>query len=89
MGIVGTILFDRSFENRTAYQKFTKTGPIAILPLSDRVSSLVWTVPRDWAKDFVKMDPVDFGQKLSKALLESPHQSPLVQGLNMGIGSVL
>ena len=89
MGIVGTITFDRSFENRTAYQKFTKTGPIAILPLSDRVSSLVWTVPRDWAKEFVKMDPVDFGRKLNQALLESPHQSSLVQGLNMGIGSLL
>ena len=89
MGIVGTITFDRSFENRTAYQKFTKTGPIAILPICDQVSSLVWTVPRDWAKDFIKTDPVAFGQKLSQALLQSPQQSPLVQGLNLGIGSVL
>ena len=89
MGIVGTISFDRSFENRTAYQKFTKTGPIAILPLSDRMSSLVWTVPRNWAKEFVKLDPVDFGQKLNQALLENPSQSPMVQGLNMAFGTAL
>jgi ubiquinone biosynthesis monooxygenase Coq6 len=89
MGIVGTIKFDKDFDNKTAYQKFTKTGPIAILPLSDSVSSLVWTVPREWAKDFVKMDPVEFGRKLNNALLERPQHSSVVQGLNMGIGALL
>ena len=89
MGIVGTIKFDKDFDNTTAYQKFTKTGPIAILPLSSSVSSLVWTVPREWAKDFVKMDPVEFGHKLNSALSESPQNSSVVQGLNMGIGALL
>ena len=89
MGVVGTITFDNEFENRTAYQKFSKTGPMAILPLSDRISSLVWTVPREWAKDFVKMDPVEFGSKLSHALLHNSPRSSIVEGLNTGIGAIL
>ena len=89
MGVVGTITFENSFENRTAYQKFTKSGPIAVLPLSERISSLVWTVPREWAKDLIKLDPVEFGSKLSNKLLYNPPTSPVVQGVNMGIGSLL
>ena len=89
MGIVGTIIFENDFENRTAYQKFTKSGPIAVLPLSSRVSSLVWTVPRESAKDFVKMNPTEFGVKLSNALLDNYPSSSIVHAVNTGIGAAL
>lgn len=72
MGVVGTVTFDEEFDNDTAFQRFLSTGPIAYLPVSRTKSSLVWTVPREWAKDMVEMDPEAFALRLNAALQRPP-----------------
>ena len=82
MGVVATLTFDRPFENDTAYQKFMKEGPIAILPLSATKSSLVWTIPRSWAATLTKeWTPGEFAEKLNQSLARTS-TSPLVDGAN-------
>ncbi|KAG2182416.1 hypothetical protein INT43_007346 [Umbelopsis isabellina] len=41
--VVATLEMDKSRSNDTAWQRFLPTGPIAILPLKDGTSSMVWS----------------------------------------------
>ena len=89
MGVVATLTFDQEFDNNTAFQKFMKTGPIAVLPLSPTQSSLVWTVPRSWAKQMTKeLSADEFALKLNQAL-DQTSSNPLVDGANVFLGSIL
>jgi ubiquinone biosynthesis monooxygenase Coq6 len=75
MGVVGTVTFAEPFPsgNATAFQKFLPTGPIALLPLSNNKSSLVWTLPPKTAKDLVKFDPKSFAKILNSNLSNRKH----------------
>lgn len=89
MGVVATLTFERQFNNNTAYQKFMKEGPIAVLPLSSNQSSLVWTVPRSWAQAMTKeWSQEDFVRQINQSLDRSS-ANPLVEGANILLGSLL
>jgi 2-octaprenyl-6-methoxyphenol hydroxylase len=78
-GIVVTIGHERDHEGR-AVQHFLPAGPFAILPLTGRRSSIVWTETTKEANRIVALTPQDFkkelslrvGQKLGKIELLSP-----------------
>jgi len=44
----------------TAWQRFTPEGPIALLPLSDGRSSIVWSLPETRAREVLALDDVAF-----------------------------
>jgi ubiquinone biosynthesis UbiH/UbiF/VisC/COQ6 family hydroxylase len=52
---------------RTAWQRFLPTGPLALLPLPDGRSSLVWSMPHSEAVRLQTLDPADFIVALTAA----------------------
>ncbi|KAF8547484.1 ubiquinone biosynthesis hydrox [Imleria badia] len=53
--------------NHTAYQRFLPTGPIAFLPLSPTVSSLVWATRPRHAAALCKSDPAVLASMINAA----------------------
>ncbi len=52
----------------TAWQKFHPTGPLAILPLPDNFSAIVWSTSPELAVELKELDEVRFCQRLDEAL---------------------
>ncbi|MET0936374.1 MAG: UbiH/UbiF/VisC/COQ6 family ubiquinone biosynthesis hydroxylase, partial [Luteibacter sp.] len=52
---------------RTAWQRFLPTGPLALLPLADGRSSIVWSLPEADATRILAMDDDAFRQALGVA----------------------
>jgi len=52
----------------TAWQRFLPGGPVALLPLADGRSSLVWSCPNARAQELLKMDVAEFNVQLTRAL---------------------
>ncbi len=52
---------------QTAYERFTHTGPIAMLPMSDNRCAVVWTVASDQAANIMCMDDNEFRHGLQTA----------------------
>ncbi len=48
-----------------AWQRFTEHGPLALLPLADGRSSIVWSQPTDRAQALREMDEADFLEELN------------------------
>jgi 2-octaprenylphenol hydroxylase len=53
--VVAHLQTERPHEN-TAWQRFLTTGPLALLPLADGRSSLVWSLPQDEARRVLALD---------------------------------
>ena len=77
--------------NHCAFERFTKTGPLALLPISHQEYSLVWCVPQARAivlkecsdEEFLAQLSLAFGQRLGRFLSSSARQIvPLKANLN-------
>jgi len=63
--IVGNVGLARS-HNNVAYERFTDTGPLAMLPLTDDRTAFVWTVNTENVSDIITLNDHDFLQALQK-----------------------
>jgi 2-octaprenyl-3-methyl-6-methoxy-1,4-benzoquinol hydroxylase/2-octaprenylphenol hydroxylase len=57
--VVAHVATERTHE-ATAWQRFTDEGPIALLPLADGRSSIVWSLPEARAREVLAMDDAAF-----------------------------
>ncbi|CAI2354484.1 unnamed protein product [Caenorhabditis sp. 36 PRJEB53466] len=78
-GLVGIVEIETSNgENKTAWQRFTKLGPVALLPLSDTVSGLTWSTSPEEAQRLKQLPPDQFVDELNSALFSQEDQLPFV-----------
>lgn len=61
--VTANVSTERPHQNR-AFERFTDTGPLALLPMSDNRCSLVWTVRNGDEKALLALSDADFLQAL-------------------------
>ncbi|XP_061700563.1 ubiquinone biosynthesis monooxygenase COQ6, mitochondrial [Syngnathoides biaculeatus] len=77
--VVAVLDLSESTENNVAWQRFLPTGPIAMLPLSDTESSLVWSTSHHLAEELLGMDDECFVDAINSAFWSNENQSELVE----------
>lgn len=65
--IVATVTTERPHEH-TAWQRFLRNGTLALLPLADGSSSIVWSADDDVARPLLASSPEVFARELDVAL---------------------
>lgn len=60
-------VFSQHFHNHVAYERFTPSGPIALLPLTEGRCGLVWTMKPELAKEVAQLGDADFLARLQEA----------------------
>lgn len=64
--VVAHVATERPHEH-TCWQRFLPTGPLALLPLADGRSSIVWSLPEDEARRVLALDDEAFVNELGVA----------------------
>lgn len=69
MGLVANLdlNIEDGCDNSVAWQRFLTNGPIALLPLSDKQSSLVWSTTVPHARQLLAMEPSQFLDAINEA----------------------
>ena len=61
--VIGNLLPEKSMRN-VAYERFTDTGPLALLPIADNRAAFVWTVSEADAERVMALDDAAFREEL-------------------------
>lgn len=70
MGLIATVeLSDECEENFVAWQRFLPNGVIALLPLSDKLSSIVWSTESKHFKHLMQLNDADFIDAVNNAFV--------------------
>lgn len=88
-GVVATLRLSEPGNNIVAWQRFLPTGPIAILPLSDQQSSLVWCTTPEHAATLLSLPINDFVTEINTALVKNYLQNSLVSSVTRSFDSIL
>lgn len=64
--VVAHVATERA-HRQTAWQRFTREGPIALLPLADGRSSIVWSLPDARAREVLALDDAAFCEAVGVA----------------------
>jgi 2-octaprenyl-6-methoxyphenol hydroxylase len=65
VAVTANISTDKAHQG-LAYERFTDTGPMALLPMSDNRSSLVWTVRAGQEQDLLEASDAEFLRRLQQ-----------------------
>ncbi|XP_004698764.1 ubiquinone biosynthesis monooxygenase COQ6, mitochondrial [Echinops telfairi] len=76
--VVATLHLSEAAENDVAWQRFLPSGPIALLPLSDTLSSLVWSTSHEHAAELVSMDEEQFVDAINSAFWSDANHTDFI-----------
>ncbi|GBN34834.1 Ubiquinone biosynthesis monooxygenase COQ6, mitochondrial [Araneus ventricosus] len=88
-GIVATLKLSEPTENVVAWQRFLPTGPIALLPLSDDLCSLVWTVSLPMCEKLLKMPEDQFVDSLNSSLWDEEKKNSVVESAILNLKNLI
>ncbi|CAL1296844.1 unnamed protein product [Larinioides sclopetarius] len=89
-GIVATLkLSEQPTENIVAWQRFLPTGPIALLPLSDDLCSLVWTVSLPMCEKLLNMPEDQFVDSLNSSLWDEEKKNSVVESAILNLKNLI
>ncbi|KAJ8290479.1 hypothetical protein GJAV_G00013370 [Gymnothorax javanicus] len=77
--VVAVLHLSEPTENNVAWQRFLPTGPIAMLPLSDTMSSLVWSTSHRRAEELLELDEESFVDAINSAFWSNDKHSELIE----------
>ncbi|VDL81689.1 unnamed protein product [Nippostrongylus brasiliensis] len=80
-GVVATLMIETSGKNDIAWQRFCRNGPIAYLPLTEKLSSLVWTTSTQEAQRLVALPKEEFVDELNRNMFTEENQNDCVNKL--------
>ncbi|KAL3419009.1 ubiquinone biosynthesis mono0xygenase COQ6 [Phlyctema vagabunda] len=84
-GVVATLrLKGGPSQHKTAYQRFLPTGPVAMLPMPEGFSTLVWSTTPDLAAKLKKLSSKDFVALVNAAFRLSPVDLAYMQTIDEG-----
>jgi len=63
LAVIGNVLPEKAPDNR-AYERFTDTGAIAMLPIADKRAAFVWMMPPADAEELLARSDEEFTQRL-------------------------
>ncbi|XP_034273970.1 ubiquinone biosynthesis monooxygenase COQ6, mitochondrial [Pantherophis guttatus] len=76
--VVATLHLSEATDNNVAWQRFLPSGPIALLPLSDTASSLVWSTSHEHALQLQSMDEENFVDSVNSAFWSNANHSDFI-----------
>ncbi|ETE64145.1 Ubiquinone biosynthesis monooxygenase COQ6, partial [Ophiophagus hannah] len=76
--VVATLHLSEATDNNVAWQRFLPSGPIALLPLSDTASSLVWSTSHEHAVQLQRMDEENFVDSVNSAFWSNANHSDFI-----------
>ncbi|XP_058826812.1 ubiquinone biosynthesis monooxygenase COQ6, mitochondrial [Topomyia yanbarensis] len=90
MGVVATLkLGPGAANNVTAWQRFLPSGPIALLPLSDDMSSLVWSTSVTEAKQLLQLNEPSFVAAVNEAFNKTYPRNNIIDDVTKNITSLI
>lgn len=90
MGVVATLKLSGAVANNvTAWQRFLPTGPVALLPLNDEMSSLVWSTSVAEAKRLLQLDDQSFVAALNEAFTKSYPRNNVIEDIMKNVNSLI
>lgn len=69
MGLIATVELGECDDNFVAWQRFLPKGVIALLPLSQRLSSIVWSTEIPHFKHLMQINDTDFIDAVNNAFV--------------------